>query len=87
MTNAAKMAQIKYQYQHKDKLSNDIYKDIELTKKFFVSLAIPPSSINGLEGYVQEIVHDPFGFLLISDIQVIQILACNKNIYIVLIFF
>ena len=72
------MARIKYQYQHKDKLSNDIYKDIELAKNFFISLAIPPSSMNGLKGYIQEIVHDPFGFLLISDMQVIKIFQAMK---------
>ena len=34
--------------------------------------------MNGLKGYIQEIVHDPFGFLLISDMQVIKIFQAMK---------
>ena len=63
------MKKVKYQYQHKNRLSIDRYIDIDLAKKFFLSLCIPVTKL-GLKGFVQEIYHDPFGFILLSDLQV-----------------
>ena len=64
------MKKVKYQYRHKNRLSIDRYVDIDLTKKFYISMCTPMGK-SGLKGYVQEIFHDPFGFLLLSDFQVI----------------
>ena len=64
------MKKVKYQYRHKNRLSIDRYVDIDLTKKFYISMCTPMGK-SGLKGYVQEIFHDPFGFLLLSNFQVI----------------
>lgn len=63
---------IKSEYNDLNRLSSDIYSDADLAKKMTDDLCLISKS--ELHGYIQEISLNPFGFLLISDIQVIIII-------------
>jgi hypothetical protein len=63
------LKQIKYELKKENLLcSRDIFRDIESSKTLFESLSIPNES--NFNGYIKEISHDPFGYLLLSYIQV-----------------
>ena len=70
------MKQIKFQYKHQDRLSVNIYADAEaaqtileiMTQEFYQEINL--SSL--LQGFVQYVVFKPFGFLLMSELQVIK---------------
>ena len=57
---------MKHEYANKHKISNDLYTDSEATKLLFEQL----SFAQHFKGYIQEINLNPFGMLLISEIQV-----------------
>ena len=69
------MKQIKFQYKHQDRLSVNIYADAEaaqtileiVTQEFYQEM-----SSSMLQGFVQYVVFKPFGFLLMSELQVIK---------------
>ena len=54
---------------NRDRLSKDIFVDVEAAKVLCEHLCLF-SSPGKLSGFVQEINQNPFGFLLMSDIQV-----------------
>ena len=65
---------MKYEEIHKDRMSNDIFRDVLITKQLMQSLIGVSTELNistqKLNGYIQDISLDPFGFLLISELQV-----------------
>ena len=64
------LRQIKYEYKHKDKILSDIFRDTEATKNLCDFLCIKLNDFDSLNGFVQEHSYNPFGFLLMSQIQV-----------------
>ena len=64
------LRQIKYEYKHKDKISCDIFRDTEATKNLCDFLCVKLNEFDYLNGFVQEHSYNPFGFLLMSQIQV-----------------
>ena len=53
-------------------LSTDIFVDTEASKKM-CDIMCPMPNLNCIKGFIQIINQNPFGFLCISDIQVILI--------------
>ena len=60
---------MKYEYVHRFRKSNDVFDDALITKRIFDSTCIYVSK-NPLRGFIHELGLDPFGFLLLSDLQV-----------------
>jgi hypothetical protein len=60
---------IKSQFIRRYKISNDISVDCNATKLSFESICHTSDS-NAITGYVQEINQNPFGMILVSEIQV-----------------
>ena len=58
---------IKYECRHADRLSPNVYIDSEGAKILMDCLCL---EIGSLEGYIQDTHLNPYGFLLISGIQV-----------------
>lgn len=61
---------MKSEYLRQNRISTDVYHDAN-TAKIVHSSYYKKIYDDGLIGYIQEISLDPFGFLLISDIQVV----------------
>jgi hypothetical protein len=64
------LKQIKYNFVHRERISSFLFGDIRGAKQSCEILCLPPDSDDGIKGYFQEIKLSPFGFILISDIQV-----------------
>jgi hypothetical protein len=62
---------MKHEYIHRYRLSSNWIEDLIISKLFCDYLCLPNQG--PLIGYMRSIRQDPFGFLLISDIQVISI--------------
>jgi hypothetical protein len=60
---------MKNEFERRHRLSSDIFADAEATK-ILCELLVGPINQNCIQGYVQKIDKNPFGVLLISDIQV-----------------
>jgi hypothetical protein len=60
---------MKYESSRADRLSADLFIDIEACQNIYKEIC----ESKHLSGFVQEIVHSPFGFLLFSEIQVSKI--------------
>ena len=67
------LRQIKYNYVHRERISSFLYGDIKGAKQLLDVLCLSPEGESGLHGFIQEIKLTPFGFLIISDIQVLSI--------------
>ncbi len=61
---------MKHEYVHQYRLSTDIDKDAKLAKMMFDNLCISLNPSNGIKGYLRELHSDPFGHILISELQV-----------------
>lgn len=64
------LKKIKSEYHLRNRLFFDIFSDVQATKSLCERICV---SSNIVRGYVQDIHQDPFGFLMISEIQVISI--------------
>jgi hypothetical protein len=51
--------------------SKNLLDDLNLAKKYFNELCLKSNKKDHLIGFLQDIYQEPFGFLLISDIQVL----------------
>jgi len=60
---------MKHFFVRRFRMNSDLFADSEATKKLMFFLAVDSNELC-LQGYVQKIDHDPFGILLLSDIQV-----------------
>ncbi len=69
VTNRHTLKQMKSEFVNRHKLSNDVFIDALATKSVTDELCIKSSS--NIEGYIQEISLNPFGYLLFSDKQVL----------------
>jgi hypothetical protein len=58
------------EFNHRFQLSNEFRIDCDAAKLVF-DIMLPLSKKNGIQGFIQEIHSNPFGFILISEIQVI----------------
>lgn len=66
------MTQIKYEFNHRKRLSTDHQNDIQASKKLCETLLHDVNaSKSSLKGLIQLITQDPFGFIMCSNIQVI----------------
>jgi hypothetical protein len=67
------MKMVKYEAVHSERLSTLIEADARLAKKAFEHLCLPPieKNKNSIIGFIQEISLDPYGILMLSDIQVL----------------
>ena len=63
------LKKIKSDFMNRNRISKDIQVDVEAAKVLCEHLCLY-SSPGKLSGYVQDISQNPFGFLLMSDIQV-----------------
>ncbi len=68
-TDTNVLKKIKSDFMNRNRISTDIFSDAEASKILCEKLCLEPSS-NGLVGFVQEINQNPFGLLLLSEIQV-----------------
>lgn len=57
------------QHRHRFQLEHDLRIDSDASKNIFDKL-LPSSDLKGLKGYIQEINSNPYGAILISEIQV-----------------
>lgn len=64
------MRQIKHEFDHKDRLNKEINADTKACSRFFKNFVFR-FDFNPIEGFVQEHYCDPYGVLLLSQIQVI----------------
>lgn len=63
--------QIKHEYIHQNRLCNvNLVHDAEISKRFFESFSIRISNSAELKGYIHGITVNPFGYTLISELQV-----------------
>jgi hypothetical protein len=69
LTKKESLAMIKSEFLHQNRISNDIFHDAQ-SAKIIHDNYYKKVFRDGLLGFIQEISLDPFGFLLISDIQV-----------------
>ena len=69
--NRKVLTNMRNEFHHRFKLSSDVFIDAIATKTVFESLA--NKTDNKIVGYVHSIGLDPYGFLLFSEIQVIQV--------------
>ena len=60
---------MKHEMERRRRLSSDIFADANGAKLIFTLLA-KKCNENCLQGYIQKIDYDPFGLLMICDIQV-----------------
>lgn len=97
ITDSNKLYQIKFELNHKERLSTDVIKDAEAAKYVMIHLIggkiiqkenyeikltdfdgdeeiITPLSNQipnlGVNGYIHDLMNNPFGYLLLSEIQV-----------------
>ena len=73
-TKSSALYQAKYELKTKDRISRDILIDAEGAKILCEKLCITSIKERAIEGYIQIIYQDPFGLILISEIQVIKLL-------------
>ena len=68
-----------YEFRHKERLSNNVLKDLEKSKSFFNNLIKKENEINNLNNLasdkmINDFIHypsaDPFGYILLSKYQV-----------------
>ena len=62
------LKQIKYEFKHKNRISTEVFFDANATK--IITDSLIGNDNDKIKGYIQEIGLNPFGFLLISEIQV-----------------
>jgi hypothetical protein len=68
---------IKHEFKNKDKISNEMNADTAATKLNYQLLAKRFSKSDKIQGFIQEHMLDPFGCLLISQLQVIKFTSSN----------
>ncbi len=61
---------IRYEFRARNRVSRDLIVDAQAAKVLCEHLCLYPHKDGELRGFIQEIRIDPFGMLLISDIQV-----------------
>ena len=76
-TRKGVLATARYEANHRNVISTSIFTDCEATKTLCESLCIVLKENVSIRGMIQKINHDPFGFLLFSQIQVTEILIPN----------
>lgn len=68
------LSQIKYEYNNQNSIfpkSYPIILDVDAAKTVF-DYCYLTERLDGLRGFIQNIFYNPFGFLLISEIQVMK---------------
>ncbi len=65
----AALKMMKYEKVHANRISPDLLTDLTVAQAHYVYFC-GESVFSKLPGYIQEIVWSPFGFLLMSEIQV-----------------
>lgn len=75
-TSSNVLSVIKYEFIHKNRISSNIHDDANGAKIMFDHLLINEPlnndcGKNKIVGYIHELGQNPFGYLLISDIQVL----------------
>ena len=63
------LAKIKYEEIHKDRLSTKLVDDAEAAKTVFDMFCLKTYN-EGIDGYIRNISVNPFGILLLCDLQV-----------------
>jgi hypothetical protein len=61
---------IRYEFRARERISRDILIDAQAAKSVCEKLCLHPSKEGTLNGFVQQIFQDPFGMMLMSEIQV-----------------
>ena len=64
------LSKIKSEFVNRYKISNDVLVDAQAAKNVLDNIAEP---CNYIKGFIQEISAVPFGFILLSEIQVLNI--------------
>ncbi len=62
---------MKHEYVHRDRISTEIDKDAKTAMKMFETLCIQINTTSKILGFIRELHSDPFGYILLSDLQVI----------------
>jgi hypothetical protein len=78
VTNNKTLSKIKEEFLNQNKLSKEILIDAKLTKQVF-DFMYHKIDYTNIEGYIHELTLDPFGFLLISDLQVKKLIILFKK--------
>ncbi len=63
---------MKHEYVHRNRLSIDIDKDAKMAKQFFDHLCLSINQSSKIKGYIRELHSDPFGYILLSELQVLN---------------
>jgi hypothetical protein len=74
---------IKYEHEHRNRIATDVFVDADAAKRLCNKLCFVYDQNSILKGYIQEISHDPFGVLLISEIQVLFNISNKRTIIMV----
>ena len=64
------LKQIKFEHVHKDKISSELFTDTEATKRLFEYDSVNLSGRDSINGFIQEHNSNPFGVLLMCELQV-----------------
>jgi hypothetical protein len=62
---------MKHEYVHRDRISTEIDKDAKTAKKMFETLCIQIYTPSKILGFIRELHSDPFGYILLSELQVL----------------
>ena len=65
---------------HKNRISSSIHDDANGTKILYDNLLKRKFSKSHIDGYMQELAQNPFGYLLISDIKVNIVIKNDEQI-------
>ena len=71
------LRQIKHECLHQNKITSDIFRDTEASKNLCDLLCVQLNINDYLQGFVQEHSYNPFGFILMSQIQVKSVKLLN----------
>ena len=67
VVNSDVLKMVRYETKHRERLSNNVFTDASASKQVMDRLIVGKK----FNGFVREVGLDPFGFLLIAEIQVL----------------
>ena len=72
---------MKYEYKTKNRVSNDHFMDLHAAKNLTDLLCLDTSKL--MKGFIQKSFLDPFGFIMLSDLQIKiwQVIQLNNQLW------
>jgi len=69
---------MKHEYIHRERISTEIDRDAKTAKKMFETLCIQINASSKIVGFIRELHSDPFGYILLSELQVFLKINIHK---------